>query len=242
MSFVYQRSENKEEFRCNLICKQCIGVDTKSGQQCKKKSCFALPYCQRHLASEVHVAIKPSTIKEAGLGLFALKNFARNERILEYIGLKWTQNQLFAIYGDTKFDFAPYAIKLGDNGYFVDAACMRSAASMANDARYPHKINAQLLASLDEQHIWLVPQKPIQAGEEIFVSYGPKYWADQKRKGRSTFQTLRTRTNNPTPFDSLGDVMKTHTNAKLMEEPERDDSGLLLKDDVSTTDDEGEDC
>ncbi len=237
MSFVYKQSQNGKEFRCNLICKQCMGHDTKRDKRCTKKSCFALPYCHEHLAKNAHLVIKPSGIQDAGLGLFALRDFMKHEYIIEYIGLKWTQEQINAIYGDSKFDFAPYAIKLGDDGYYVDAACFRSVAAMANDARSRSKNNATFRLSLDAEQVFVVAKKLIKSGEEIFVSYGAKYWQTSAHKHRSTFATLPSRIKNPTSISSLGTVMQKHTNTDLLRSDVSDTEGG----DVSASE-EGEDC
>ena len=92
-------------FQSNLICEQCNAL-TKNGARCKRTVCIGLPYCFSHLASLKHLKIKPSTIPNAGKGLFAIDNtkrpnaviFNQNAVICEYNGEIIDKNELIHRY------------------------------------------------------------------------------------------------------------------------------------------------
>ena len=80
-------------FSGNLQGRRCIG-HCRNGRRCSRRSVIGCPYCYQHLKSDRHLRIKPSTIHNAGKGLFAEDStqapnaiiFRRDDDIIEYIG------------------------------------------------------------------------------------------------------------------------------------------------------------
>jgi hypothetical protein len=73
--------DNEVAFQCNINSSRCIGHNN-NGQRCKRRVCMATPYCFSHLPEYLHLKVKPSTIPNAGKGLFAFdktKNENENE-------------------------------------------------------------------------------------------------------------------------------------------------------------------
>jgi len=142
-----------------------------SGNQCRRKTKKQLPYCFAHARSLLHVDIRPSTIRDAGLGLFALKEFKSGDLIVPYKGEILTRAQLDDRYGD---GLAPYAVEVNKNT-FIDSACARGTGSFINTK--PRHNNSRI--SVYSGRAGHPPAASIRAtkripiGSEIFVDYGP---------------------------------------------------------------------
>lgn len=110
------------------------------------------------------VMTKRSTIPNAGNGLFATKNFRKDQVIIPYEGEKLTLAEKKRKYPK---DDAKYLLQLGADS-FIDAA----NPVKSNLARYAnHKPFAQANAKLTSKGN-ITAKKAIKAGSEIFVSYG----------------------------------------------------------------------
>lgn len=160
-----------DDFSCELVSIQCQ-AETKKKVQCKRRTRRQLPYCADHTRILFHVAIKPSTIKGAGFGVFALKDFEKDERIIPYFGELIDEAELNRRYGDK---IAPYAFKVG-KGKYIDGACERGTANYINTN---FKKNNAVLKSYPGNSVKDIPPsgfvkatKKIHAGQEIFVDYG----------------------------------------------------------------------
>ena len=170
---------NNEPFSCILTCVRCE-ADTKSGNQCKSRTCFGLPYCWRHLEQNLHLKIKPSSVPNAGKGLFAFSRqhgsnevvFKRGQKIADYHGKKITHAELNRRYGDLT---APYALTNGKTRGVEDGACHRGVGNLPNHHSDNH--NAEL--DVDRRRVLIVRAiENIKNGTEIFVDYGDKYIFD----------------------------------------------------------------
>ena len=83
-----------------------------------------------HTVSILGLTIKPSPIPDAGLGLFAVKDFPRGSHLTPYLGEILSKSQLDDRYGDDNFT-APYAVSISSN-VFIDSACHRCIGAYAN--------------------------------------------------------------------------------------------------------------
>jgi hypothetical protein len=178
-------------FQSNLICEQCKAL-TKSGNRCKRMVCIGLPYCFSHLASIQHLKIKPSTISNAGKGLFAIDTskrpnaviFNQNAIICDYNGEIIDRNELIHRYN---YHTAPYGIRINKNR-FEDGALMRGIAGLANHKSFencnavfrPFKANGKF-------YMRLIAVKPIRNGDEIFADYGDDYIFDDGSSYKTTY-------------------------------------------------------
>ena len=168
-------------FSGNLQGRRCIG-HCRNGRRCSRRSVIGCPYCYQHLKSDRHLRIKPSTIHNAGKGLFAEDStqapnaiiFRRDDDIIEYIGETIDRAELNRRY---HHHTAPYALQVrGDNNnpLYIDAATIRGVGSLSNH-RAGHHQNARLVVNFQNNTARLRATKNIRNGEEIFVSYGHQY-------------------------------------------------------------------
>ena len=66
-------------------CSRCIATK-KSGGQCTRRTCKYPALCWQHTKYEKGLVIRPSRIVGADSGLYADKDFKRNQKITEYTG------------------------------------------------------------------------------------------------------------------------------------------------------------
>ena len=179
-TFVYSVN-GQVTFSGNLQGRRCIG-HCRNGIRCSRRSVIGCPYCYQHLKSDRHLRIKPSTIHNAGKGLYAEDStqapnaiiFRRDDDIIEYIGETIDRAELNRRY---HHHTAPYALQVrGDNSnpLYIDAATIRGVGSLSNH-RAGHHQNARLVVNFQNNTARLRATKNIRNGEEIFVSYGHQY-------------------------------------------------------------------
>lgn len=91
--FHFHSNDGEHVFNAPLQCMQCTAM-TKNGARCRRRTCIGLPMCRAHLKSELKVEIRPSSIPQAGMGLFVASKehedgavvFKRGDRIVPYHG------------------------------------------------------------------------------------------------------------------------------------------------------------
>ncbi len=186
MSFKYINSDKSFEFQCNLECRQCNAISERTGEQCKRITCMQLPYCNQHTKIILGLVVKHSTIPEAGKGLFTLRPIKKDAKIAEYTGRVLTKSQIDSLYGHDESDLAPYSFKLSRDLY-LDSACSRSIAAFANDS--PSHNNAKLSINHVNNKVFLRATQDIAANEEIFTSYGAKYFMHNNDLPQPIFST-----------------------------------------------------
>jgi hypothetical protein len=148
--------------------------------------------------------IKKSTIKDIGFGLFADKNYKRNEKITVYGG-KIEYNKIDGEYvfmlcadppvyinGDT--DFHPSEkgrwINHGNkiNATNTNASnqfTVKTSAKTDIKSKITNTANTKFVLSLAKTKLntvgefpicYVIASRDIKKGEELFVDYGPLYW------------------------------------------------------------------
>lgn len=166
-----------KEFSCKLKARQCA-AETQKGERCKRRTRKQLPYCYEHTRIILHVEIRPSTIEGAGLGLFAVEDFKKDDLIVPYEGEFIDEEELNRRYGD---DTAKYALQINKDLY-IDSACSRGTGAFINQAQTKAKNNARLSKFPGRRtiapHASVRAIKSIKAGDEIFVDYGDEYIMD----------------------------------------------------------------
>jgi len=128
------------------------------------------------------VEVKTSTIPNSGKGLFALQDFEKADEIVEFTGKKISAAEIEKLSGEK----AEYLVGKSD-GTTIDVYDSKSPAKYANDhdgylkktkkSGFTKKNNSEI-NELDNGEIWLCATKPIKKGEEIFCSYGTRYWTN----------------------------------------------------------------
>ena len=156
-------SANVQSFQCN--------DHTKAGHRCTRTTVLGSPFCYTHLLYNKNLRIKPSTLPNAGKGLYAMNGKQGNEilfrigdTICQYTGEVLTGAQVEERYGDYT---APYTTHVRDDRY-LDAATIRGVASLANS--WANHQNAQLWTH--GNNVSMKATKNIRNNQEIFCSYG----------------------------------------------------------------------
>lgn len=185
MSFQYTSANRTSQLACNLESKQCAATN-KNGKHCGRTTVRQLPYCNQHSKTELGVEIKKSTIPSAGFGLFAMKLFRKNDKIAPYDGRTITNEQKKTMYGTTKNDQAPYAVKISRDS-FKDAACKRATGAFVNNK--PNHNNSKLAVNHTNNTVTVKATKRINPGQEIFAAYGPGYFPRPNDLPKPTFTT-----------------------------------------------------
>lgn len=137
---------------------------------------------------EESLEVATSTIEGAGNGLFAKSSIPKGEVVCYYSGFRHHYQS------QKRLKDRAYVLKL-QNGWpkfdrkndgFVDALPTRNVlARFINDPRNEEKCNAKF-EHIQEPGIWYCPvvaQRDIEAGEEVFISYGPRYWSESRMIG-----------------------------------------------------------
>ena len=185
---------NALAFQCVLNCSQCTGT-TVAGTRCKRRVCLATPFCFSHISSALQLKVAPSTIPNAGKGVFAFNKtkganeiiFRRNDIICVYGGEFISRAELDERYGDYT---APYGIEVNHN-LLQDGACTRSIGTLVNHKNRRADNNAEFYVSTRNpgphpRQIKLRATKPIRNNQEIFVHYGNNYIMNEENTNYTT--------------------------------------------------------
>jgi len=173
--YFHFHAEDGPWWNAQLTSKQCTFIKP-DGDRCRNMVAKSLPCCRIHLIKQYFLVIKPSTIPQAGMGLFVHKEgvgnndivFRKGDTIVPYQGETLDRQQLLNRYGDKT---APYGLQVKNNVY-IDAATERGAGAAANRRA---NANARLTVNTRANSGSLQANKNIRQGDEIFVAYGNTY-------------------------------------------------------------------
>lgn len=116
--------------------------------------------------------VGPSSIPNAGLGLYTTRKRHAHEFICNYNGELLTAEQMNQRYSAD--ELAEFAVQISKNK-FLDARDKRSAASFMNDALNSGFINnVKFVATKKNAAVFSIVDIP--ADSELFISYGTEYW------------------------------------------------------------------
>lgn len=126
--------------------------------------------------------VKPSGIKEAGNGIYTFENLKNNEFIGYYQG-KMTKYDENVCVGD-------YSFSVNEKYYINSASYPRCYMAMINDAqKSKFKNNCEFKLEEEDENGVLLPvrkrriglwaSEDIDAGSELFASYGDEYWVSR---------------------------------------------------------------
>ncbi|WP_153799230.1 SET domain-containing protein [Foetidibacter luteolus] len=128
---------------------------------------------------EKQLVVKKSTLPNAGKGLFTREFIPKGTRIVEYTGTVTTWKEVEHNDGANGYIF--YV----SSKYVINAAPHKEAlARYANDARGFSRAEGKLNNACyekDGNKVYIKSTKNIEAGSEIFVSYGKEYWDTMKK-------------------------------------------------------------
>jgi len=124
---------------------------------------------------EKQLVVKKSNLKGAGKGLFTTKNIPKGTRIVEYKGKITTWEE-----ASSGRSFNGYIYYVNKNHVIDAKKTLNALARYANDARGLSKIeglsNNSKYVQDDDNRVYIESFRNIEAGSEIFVSYGKEYW------------------------------------------------------------------
>jgi len=148
---------------------QCT-ASNKKGARCKARTKKG-QYCWTHLKQQDGLRVKPSSLgREAGMGLFAERDFKVNEKVTVYTG-DW-------LYENDEVWGGNYVLSYSQEK-MIDAARTNTAPGrFANDPKGSGKeANTAFRPDRRRRMVALRATRPIKKGDEIFVSYGRGYWS-----------------------------------------------------------------
>jgi len=126
--------------------------------------------------------VKESQIPDSGKGLFLRTDKKKGELVALFRGevLTYEEAELRAAKKEDG-----YFINMS-NGTILDSMHVECFAKYANDAhglgRSKFRSNSEIQLSGRGDIVYLIAIRDIKAGEEIFTSYGRKYWKNFKSK------------------------------------------------------------
>ena len=201
--FKYSTTLNEVPFTCNIDCRQCeykIKKNDNTTVRCKMRVCIGLPYCWRHMRSQLHLRVAKSQIPEAGNGVYAYhpdaniqKVFKKGDSITTYDGEFIDKEEVDRRYTNSEEVTAPYVYSIGTSGNnFVDAACVRGVGGMFNFKPYTGKRNPNNVIAKkikNENKVMLYAIRDIRNGEEMFLDYGRNYNVNLNQELNETHST-----------------------------------------------------
>lgn len=143
----------------------------------KKKKLERIKNKKEELA---YLEVKPSQLPDAGLGLYTKREIKKGERFVEYLGEIVTEKELDKRAEKDIYGYAFYISKK----VCIDAFYTPNAiARYANDAKGLGRVKGlknNCVYDIWKKRGWIMAEKDIKPGEEIFVDYGADYWKDIK--------------------------------------------------------------
>ena len=175
----HSKEYNGIQFDGKLTSEQCVHRHA-TGHRCKNKTVMSLDRCWVHVRKDYHVKIAPSSVPDAGRGLFAFNGtnrnsndvvFANGVRLFPYLGEIITKDTLEERYGTVEDDHtAPYVIELTKkSGQYEDAALHRGIGSLINHGTR-RQSNCRFSVTRNNR-IMVVTTKKIRNGEELRINY-----------------------------------------------------------------------
>lgn len=153
---------------------QCSG-HTKAGRRCARRT-SKTNLCYQHLNSELHLKIKPSHIKAAGLGLYTTIPRKKDANVAKYSGEK-------VISHDPNYG-GDYVLQIRNiPPTFINANATTSGPGRySNNARRgQHELpgvrnNANLRLNVRAGTADIKATHAIAANHEVYTAYGGTYW------------------------------------------------------------------
>lgn len=143
-----------------------IHVDT----HCQEKTKYGL--CPNHCKYFYGVEIKESSIEGAGLGLWATKDFKREDFIVPYEGKFLTKTDLDKL----TIPQREYTFTLTENCHIDGKYTNSSLGRFINDGKSNQLNNCRFSVNFKNKTVKMRAKRKIKRGTEIFVSYGNEYW------------------------------------------------------------------
>jgi uncharacterized protein len=119
------------------------------------------------------VVVKKSSIKNAGLGVFAVSEIKKDEKLGEYLGKILTPDQY------VKLENKTYGFQVSKNGkpiHFINGN-RKLWPSLINGAKTKKQMQmVNVFAYQYRKKIFIKSLCTIKPGEELILNYGKSYW------------------------------------------------------------------
>lgn len=119
------------------------------------------------------LTIKQSTIKGAGLGVFAIQDIRKGTRLGEYCGKILSKEE----YEDMQDNDRNYIFEVhrpNQSTFYIDGNCVLAKVNGVKTTRQKKRINVE--AYQYAQCIYFRTTKEVPKGTELIIDYGNKYW------------------------------------------------------------------
>ena len=158
-------------------------ADNRQRAQCGCKTAKG-QHCHVHMRTLDGLRVTKSAVAGAGYGLFAARDFAAGEHLADYTGDELIIRQ--------DGDGGPYCLALTRRRAIDAAPTNTGYGRWANDPRGSGGgPNAEFVVNRARGTGRLRATARIRKGEEIFVSYGPQYWATFGRDAKVVARPAR---------------------------------------------------
>jgi hypothetical protein len=152
-------------------------IDSCHYPNCTKKSRQYALMCIDHAKQLYKLRIAPSTIPDAGFGLFALDEFGQDDFIDVYNGNILTQHGFNSL---TNKDYIVEATDIDNKKIYIDAISTQSCISRYINENTDIEKNNVIFKNMQMEDgskvVALFAKRHIAKGEELFVYYGPNYF------------------------------------------------------------------
>lgn len=123
------------------------------------------------------VEVRPSSVADAGSGLFALRPFEAGEKVCDYRG------KVLSLAQAMRLENRDYLMGGFGLNVHVDASEAYSIPGRyVNDSGDVSRINAKFVKHPELRKATVVAIRRIESGDEIFASYGETYWRCRREK------------------------------------------------------------
>jgi hypothetical protein len=130
----------------------------------KKTILPPLPSPSYYHSSCYQLSIQPSTIPQAGLGVFALEDISKGSFVDEYKGVRCT-----GLKSGTYFFQINEEVGINAEGY---PRCYM--AMLNSNANTSFLTNCEFLVKNEKIEVWTT--RPVKRGEELMIDYGDRYF------------------------------------------------------------------
>lgn len=136
-----------------------------------------MPFLYSPDGNDENVDIKKSKIPRAGNGLYAKKDFTKGDFICWYMGFLIEEDMV-----DNGYYDSDYLLKLRGKDMYICAEDKKSCyGRYINDGLSKYKSNCEFETYDDVLSSGIKAKRKIKRGDELYISYGPEYWTDEKR-------------------------------------------------------------
>ncbi len=139
------------------------------GKRCQKITTITHPYCALHTREVLGVEVRPSQIKAAGLGLWAVRDFPKGTVLFHYEGERMTQSEYNERYAED--EMGVYGIELNKKTIIdarrTDSGVARYVCTYQGSTKKPN-----IEYQSDNKVIEMITCRAVKAGEELLGDYG----------------------------------------------------------------------